>query len=75
MHLDVFFPYFMWLLYVRMLTLTDVLISEILIRGQEWTQWLEEIVPDHFIVAFSSIITLLTIMDLARTKPDHIQLW
>lgn len=75
MHLDVFFPYFMWLLYVRMLTLTDVLISEILIRGQEWTQWLEEIVPDHFIVAFSSIITLLTIMDLARTNPDHIQLW
>lgn len=65
----------MWLLYVRMLTLTDVLISEILIRGQEWTQWLEEIVPDHFIVAFSSIITLLTIMDLARTNPDHIQLW
>lgn len=71
----VFFPYFMWLLYVRMLTLTDVLISEILIRGQEWTQWLEEIVPDHFIEAFSSIITLLTIMDLARTNPDHIQLW
>lgn len=29
MHLDVFFPYFIWLLYVRMLTLTDVLISEI----------------------------------------------
>lgn len=75
MHLDVFFPYFMWLLYVRMLTLTDVLISEILIRGQEWTQLFEEIVPDHFIVAFSSIITLLTIMDLARTNPDHIQLW
>lgn len=74
MHLDVFFFVFYLIALCENVNSHRCFNIWNLIRGLEWTQWHEEIVPGHFIVAFSLIIIVLTIMDLARTNPDHIQL-